>query len=434
MAGPATAAAAVVAAVREDRLWQRHLEVATIGATGRGGVNRQALTGEDAEARRRMLAWAAARGFEASVDPIGNLFIRRAGVSATASPIVSGSHLDTQPTGGNFDGVFGVLAALEVLEAVDDAGVETVHPFELAIWTNEEGARFQPTTMGSAVFAGAVPLATALATVDAHGVSVEQALAQTLNAAQVRNRRAFRFPMVAYLEAHIEQGPVLEAAGKTIGVVSGIQGLRWFRVEVTGHEAHAGTTPRARRRDALMAAVDMVGALRDLTRDATDTARFTVGRFEVHPNSPNTVPGRVLFTIDLRHPDHEVLARLGDQVAAVCREHAGGCDVDVVETLNSPPTDFDPRVSELIRAAAERQGLPHMRIVSGATHDAKYMASLCPTGMIFVPCEGGISHNEAERATAVDLAAGARVLAEVMLRLDADHDIRRSRLQGIPPQ
>jgi N-carbamoyl-L-amino-acid hydrolase len=411
-------AAAAVAAVREDRLWRRHRQIAEIGATGRGGVNRQALTSADAEARRRVLAWAAARGFAASADPIGNLFIRRAGTSPTASPIVSGSHLDTQPTGGNFDGVFGVLAALEVLEAVDDAGVRTVHPLELAIWTNEEGARFQPTTMGSAVFAGAVPLATALATVDAHGVTVEHALAQTLAAAPVANRRAFRFPMAAYLEAHIEQGPVLEAAGTTIGVVSGIQGLRWFRVEVTGDEAHAGTTPRARRRDALLAAVDMVRALRDLMLDPADTVRFTVGRFEVHPNSPNTVPGRVLFTVDFRHPDREVLARLGDEVAAVCRAHAGGCGVDVVETLNSPPTAFDHRIGEQIQAAAERQGLSHMRIVSGATHDAKHMAGLCPTGMIFVPCERGISHNEAERASAADLAAGARVLAEVMLGLD----------------
>jgi N-carbamoyl-L-amino-acid hydrolase len=411
-------AAAAVAAVSEERLWGRHRQIAEIGATGRGGVNRQALTLEDAEARRRVLAWAVARGFAASVDPIGNLFIRRAGRSPTASPIVSGSHLDTQPTGGNFDGVFGVLAALEVLEAVDDAGVETVHPLELAIWTNEEGARFQPTTMGSAVFAGAVPLATALATVDAHGVSVEQALAQTLAAAPAADRRTFRFPMAAYLEAHIEQGPVLEDAGKTIGVVSGIQGLRWFRVEVTGDEAHAGTTPRARRRDAVLAAVDMVRALRDLMLDATDTVRFTVGRFEVHPNSPNTVPGRVLFTVDFRHPDREVLARLGGEVAAVCRAHAGGCGVDVVETLNSPPTAFDHRIGELIQAAAERQGLSHMRIVSGATHDAKHMAGLCPTGMIFVPCERGISHNEAERASAADLAAGARVLAEVVMRLD----------------
>jgi len=414
----APAVAAAVAAVKEDRLWRRHLQIAEIGATGRGGVNRQALTPEDAEARRRVLGWAAARGFEASVDPIGNLFIRRAGRSPTARPIVSGSHLDTQPTGGNFDGVFGVLAALEVLEAVDDAGVETVHPLELAIWTNEEGARFQPTTMGSAVFAGALALAAALATVDADGVGVEQALAQTLKAAPVVNRRAFRFPMTAYLEAHIEQGPVLEAAGKTIGVVSGIQGLRWFRVEVTGEEAHAGTTPRARRRDALLAAVDMVRALRDLMLDATDTARFTVGRFEVRPNSPNTVPGQVLFTIDFRHPDGTVLSRLGDEVAAVCRAHAGGCAVDVIETLNSPPTEFDPRICELIQAAAARQGLPHMRIVSGATHDAKYMAGLCPTGMIFVPCERGISHNEGERASAADLAAGARLLAEVMLRLN----------------
>src|SRR2546425_8161620 len=195
--GWAGAVAGAVGAVRQDRLWQRHLQIAEIGATGRGGVNRQALTLEDAEARRRVLAWAAACGFEASVDPIGNIFIRRAGRSPTARPIVSGSHLDTQPTGGNFDGVFGVLAALEVLEAVGDAGVETVHPLELAIWTNEEGARFQPTTMGSAVFAGALALAAALATLDGRGVSVKAALAEALAAAPGPDRRPFGFPVAA---------------------------------------------------------------------------------------------------------------------------------------------------------------------------------------------------------------------------------------------
>ena len=409
--------AAAAAAVNEDRLWRHHMDIARIGATGRGGVNRQALTEHDAEARKRVLEWAGARGFAASVDPIGNLFIRRPGTDPKASPVVSGSHLDTQPAGGNFDGVFGVLAALEVLEAAADAGIKTRRPLEAVVWTNEEGARFQPTTMGSSVFAGAVPLERALATTDRDGVTVADALAETLARIAVSGRRDFRFPMAGYLEAHIEQGPVLEATGKTIGIVTGIQGLRWFRIEVTGEEAHAGTTPLKRRKDALVAAVAMVGALQEHMHDDADVVRFTVGRFEVSPNSPNTVPGRVLFTIDFRHPEAAVLRRLGDRIEAVCRDRAGGCEVSVAETLDSPPTVFDPEILGVLRDAAARQDFAHMDIMSGATHDAKYMAGLYPSGMLFVPCAGGVSHNEAESAASADLAAGARVLAEAMIAL-----------------
>ena len=417
MADDAASVAAVVEAVREDRLWRRHMDIAAIGATGRGGVNRQALTPEDGQARRLMLEWASQRGFTASVDGIGNLFIRRAGDRPAADPVVAGSHLDSQPTGGNFDGVFGVLAALEVLDAASDAGVVTGRPMDVAVWTNEEGARFQPATMGSAVYAGALQLETVLATRDSDGITVEQALAETLEAAPVSERRAFGSPMAAYVEAHIEQGPVLEATGNTIGVVTGIQGLRWFQIEVGGEEAHAGTTPRRNRRDALAAAVAMVTKLQALMFDESDTVRFTVGRFEVAPNSPNTVPGRVVFTVDFRHPDPDILTRLGDRIEPVCRAEAHECDVRVVETMNAPPTGFDPAVLDLIRSAARRQALPHSDMTSGATHDAKFMAGLCPSGMIFVPCEAGVSHNEAENASPADLAAGARILAEVAIRL-----------------
>jgi N-carbamoyl-L-amino-acid hydrolase len=226
-----------------------------------------------------------------------------------------------------------------------------------------------------------------------------------------------RFPIAAYLEAHIEQGPILEATHQTLGIVSGIQGLRWFRIEVTGEEAHAGTTPRRIRKDAFVAAVRMVTALQELLYDAADTVRFTVGRFEVTPNSPNTVPGRVLFTIDLRHPEAAVLACLGDQVEAVCRDQAQDCSVAVTETLHSPPVEFDAAIRARLRNAATHQALAHMDMVSGATHDAKYMADLCPSGMLFVPCRGGVSHNESEYAAPADLAAGTRILAEVMLDL-----------------
>jgi N-carbamoyl-L-amino-acid hydrolase len=380
-------------------------------------VNRQALTPEDTEARQRLLTWATQRGFRASVDAIGNVFIRRAGQDATASPVVAGSHLDTQPTGGNFDGIYGVLAAFEVLEAAADAGVTTTRPLDVIVWMNEEGARFQPTTMGSAVFAGALPLETALAATDTAGISVAQALVESLQRLGVSEQRPLRFPIAAYLEAHIEQGPILEATHCPLGIVSGIQGLRWFRLEVTGEEAHAGTTPRRIRKDAFVAAVRMVTALQELLYDAADTVRFTVGRFEVTPNSPNTVPGRVLFTIDLRHPEAAVLARLGDQVEAVCRDQAQGCSVEVTETLHSPPVEFDPAICARLRNAATHQALAHMDMVSGATHDAKYMADLCPSGMLFVPCRGGVSHNESEYAAPADLAAGTKILAEVMLEL-----------------
>ena len=407
----------VVKAIQENRLWQRHMEIAEIGATGRGGVNRQALTPEDGHARRLVLDWSSQRGFTASIDDIGNLFIRRAGTKPTAAPVVAGSHLDTQPTGGNFDGVFGVLAALEVLEAASDANVITTRPLELVVWTNEEGARFQPTTMGSAVFTGALALKTVLATQDSTGVTVEQALAETLKIAPVNEKREFCSPMAAYLEAHIEQGPILETTKNTIGVVTGIQGLRWFQVEVNGEEAHAGTTPRQNRRDALSAAVSMITKLQALMFDEADAVRFTVGRFEVAPNSPNTVPGRVLFTVDFRHPDQDVLSHLGNQIETVCRAEAKECDVSVVETIHAPPTEFDAIVRDLVRDAAKRQVQPYMDLISGATHDAKFMADHCPSGMIFVPCEGGISHNEAENASSADLAACTRILAEVVIQL-----------------
>jgi N-carbamoyl-L-amino-acid hydrolase len=408
---------AVIGRIDEQRLWRRHREIAQFGATGRGGVNRQALTPEDTAARRQLLQWAAGRGFAVSVDAIGNLFIRRPGRDPGAAPVVAGSHLDTQPTGGNFDGVYGVLAAFEVLEAATEAGAATERPIEAVVWTNEEGSRFQPCTMGSAVYAGHLPLADALASVDSRGARLGDSLAAMLDALGVSTRREFRAPIAAYLEAHIEQGPRLEAERRRIGVVTGIQGLKWLCVEVAGEEAHAGTTPRSARRDACAAAIEMISALRELTRDEADLLRFTVGRFELSPNSPNTVPGHALFTIDLRHPDRDLLASIGAQIEPLCRSRAAGCTVSVTETLDSAPVRFDPAIVAMVRRAAERQHLPHLDLVSGATHDAKFIAELCPAGMIFIPCERGISHNEAERAAPPDLAAGARVLAEVMLTL-----------------
>ena len=407
----------LASAIDADRLWRRHMELAQIGATARGGVNRQALSPEDGRARAMLLGWAQARGFTGSVDPIGNLFIRRPGGDRAAAPVVTGSHLDTQPTGGKFDGIYGVLAGLEALEAMSDLGLATRRPIDLVVWTNEEGSRFPPTTMGSAVFAGALPLDRALSTQDAAGASVGEALARTLAAAPVEGRRPLGFPIAAYVEAHIEQGPILEATQKVIGGVTAIQGLRWFSIEVLGQAAHAGTTPRRRRRDAFSAAVAMIAALERLMLDDTDTVRFTVGRVDVAPNSPNTVPARAFFTVDFRHPDAATLARLGDQVEAVCRANARGCEVRVTETIRSEPATFSAAIVSSVAAAARRLGLPHMDIVSGATHDAKFMAGRCPSGMIFIPCRGGVSHCEEEEARPEHVAAGTRVLAEILVEL-----------------
>ena len=404
-------------AVDVDRLWRRHLELAQIGATARGGVNRQALSPEDGMARAMLLGWAQARGFAGSVDPIGNLFIRRRGRDRGAAPVVTGSHLDTQPTGGKFDGSYGVLAGLEALEAMSDLGLATRRPIDLVVWTNEEGSRFQPTTMGSAVFAGALQLECALSTTDAAGISVRDALARTLSAAPVEGRQPLGFPIAAYVEAHIEQGPILEATQNIIGAVTGIQGLRWFTVEVLGQAAHAGTTPRHQRRDAFSAAVGMIAALERLMLDDTDTVRFTVGHIEVAPNSPNTIPARAVFTIDFRHPDAVALASLGDQVGAICRCYAKGCTVNVRETIRSEPATFSPEIVSSITIAARRLGLPHMDMVSGATHDAKFMAGRCPTGMIFIPCRDGLSHVEEEEASPEHVSAGARVLSDILIEL-----------------
>ncbi len=400
-------------AIREDRLWQRHVEMAKLGATAKGGVNRQALSAEDIAARRLLASWAGARGFTVTTDPIGNVFVRRAGSEADAEPVMTGSHMDSQPTGGRFDGIYGVLAGFEALEALEDAGIATRRPVEVVAWMNEEGSRFPVGAMGSAVYAGRLALDKALAVADPKGVTVASALAETLAALPLPGVK-LGGKVAAYVEAHIEQGPRLEAEGRTIGVVTAIQGSRRYAVEVVGEEAHAGTTPRAARKDALSSAVGIVTALEKLMDDPTDTVRFTVGRFEVFPGSPNTVPGRVYFTIDFRHPEIAVLDERGGRIAAVAAAHARGCAVSVTPLTDVPPCVFAPRIIDLVRDSAARLGLPHMDMPSGAGHDAMHIATLCPAGMIFVPCLRGISHNEAESATPADLAAGARVLADVL--------------------
>ncbi len=405
------------AKVDQARLWQRHQAMAKIGAIPGNGVNRQALTAEDIEARRLLLSWATARDFAVGADPIGNLFIRRPGQDPDAAPIMTGSHMDSQPQGGRFDGIYGVLCGLEALEALDQAGLATKRPIDLVAWTNEEGGRFAPGAMGSMVFTGARRLADCLEIRDPAGIALKDALAGTLAATPEAAERPFNFPVAGYLEAHIEQGPRLEALGQAIGVVTGIQGARWFDVEVTGETAHAGTTPLAERRDAVQAAIAMVGALNQLMADETDTVRFTVGRFDVTPNTPNSVAAKVSFSIDFRHPDATLLVERGDAIAATCSGAAKACAVAVTETLTLMPCAFDDTVVDTVEQAAADLDLAHMRLPSGAFHDAQFMSAVCPTAMIFVPCAGGISHNPAESAEPADLPAGARVLVACLAAL-----------------
>jgi len=418
-AEPARAAARAVSAAR---LQERLGAMAEIGATGRGGVNRQALTAEDVKARQLIVRWGQELGLEPFTDEIGNLFLRRPGTDAGSPPVLAGSHLDSQPTGGRFDGTYGVLAALEAVQALDALGIKTAAPLEVAVWTNEEGARFSPGCLGSKAFADAGRLPALLAVKDLEGVSVADALAAARRAVPEAGLRPVGIPVKAYVEAHIEQGPVLESQGKTIGVVTGIAGRRSFRVEIRGEEAHAGTTPPSRRRDALASSLRMIAGLERLMADPSETVRFTVGRLVVSPNAPSVVPGAVLFTVDFRHPEESVWRRLGEQIEAVCAANAGPCTVTVTEVSTTRPIAFTGVVRDTIEAVTQRLGFSWMPILSGAGHDAENLALLCPTGMIFVPCERGISHNESENAAPADLTAGTQVLAGVLAELADAYD------------
>ncbi|MEI6202946.1 MAG: Zn-dependent hydrolase, partial [Enhydrobacter sp.] len=403
-------------AVKEDRLWQRHVDMAKLGGTPKGGVNRQALSAEDAAARNLLAAWARARGFSIFTDAIGNLFVRREGTHPQEQPVMSGSHMDSQPTGGRFDGMYGVLAAFESLEALEDAGIKTKRAVMAVAWTNEEGSRFQPGAMGSAVFARRYELDEMLAQKDWKGVVLKDALAETLKAAPAPMRAGQPgFAVDAYVEVHIEQGPRLENEKKTIGVVTAIQGSRRYIVTIDGEEAHAGTTPRAARKDAYAAATGVAAAMYDATTDQDDTLRFTIGRVEVSPGSPNTVPGKVVFTIDMRHPDNDVLATYEAKLYDLVKSKAAPCPAAIERVTNVPPTNFDTGVIGLVRDAATRLKLTNMDMPSGAGHDAMHIATLCPAGMIFVPCERGISHNEIENADPAHIHAGANVLLHAVL-------------------
>ena len=407
-------------AIDAGRLWQSLMDLARIGATDKGGVCRLALTDLDGEARRLFVRWAEAAGCMVRVDRIGNLFARRTGRDPGRPAVATGSHIDTQPTGGKFDGNYGVLAGLEVLRTLNDAGIRTEAPLEVCVWTNEEGSRFVPVMMGSGVHAGAFSLDHALAAADRDGVTVAQALAGIGFDGAAPAAVADGAPrLAAYFEAHIEQGPILEDRDIVIGAVTGALGQRWYDVTVTGQEAHAGPTPMSLRRDALQAALPLMAEVDRIAADEQPDGRGTVGYVQVHPNSRNVIPGRVLFTVDLRHVDDAGLDRMDRRLREACAAVAarGRVDVQVEPTVHFPPTAFTPALVEAVRAGARRRGLASLDIVSGAGHDAVHVARVTPTAMIFVPCRDGISHNEIEEARPEHLAAGADVLLHAMLEV-----------------
>lgn len=399
--------------INGQRLWASLMAMAEIGATARGGSCRLALSDEDRAGRELFAHWCTEAGMTLSVDPIGNLFARRPGSDPHAAPVMMGSHLDTQPEGGRFDGVYGVLAGLEVLRTLNDLGVQTRKPLELAVWTNEEGARFTPAMFGSAVFTGVMALDAALAVRDADGISVAQALQRTGYA----GNRPLGGAVDAYFEAHIEQGPILEDNAKSIGVVSGGQAIRWLDVQVEGRAAHAGTTPMSLRKDALYGAAQMILAVEQLAVDFAPQGLTTVGELSVAKSSRNTIPGRLTFTVDLRHHHDQQITAMEQQVEErlerITRQR--GLKVRIDRRWLSPATPFDAECVAAVQQAVDGLGYPHQSIVSGAGHDAILLARYCPTAMVFIPCVGGLSHNEAEDVLPEDVCQGADVLLNAVL-------------------
>ena len=399
--------------IKPQRLWQSLMDLAQIGATEKGGVRRLTLTDVDREGRDRFVGWCKEAGLAIEVDGIGNIFARRPGADATLAPVAIGSHLDSQPSGGKFDGAYGVMAGLEVVRALNDAGVRTRAPIEVVSWTNEEGSRFVPTLMGSGVFAKVLDLGEILEKKDIDGITVKDALNKIGYAGKAQPHK-----LGAYFEAHIEQGPVLEETKTTIGVVLGALGQRWFDVAIAGQDSHAGPTPMETRKDALVAASRLVLEVNRIATTFPDYARGTVGFMQVTPNSRNVVPGEVRMTVDLRNAKDKTLTAMCNELdLSISRvEKETRVKIARKEVVYFPPSEFAPDLVDSVRAGSKTLGYSHRDIVSGAAHDAVYMARIAPTAMVFVPCEGGISHNEIENARAEDLAAGCNVLLQAVLK------------------
>ncbi|VXA54321.1 N-carbamoyl-L-amino-acid hydrolase [Acinetobacter proteolyticus] len=405
--------------VNAERLWQMLMEMAKIGATDQGGNTRLALSDEDIAGRALLLEWAEKINLSVHYDEVGNLILRRAGRNESALPIVMGSHLDTQPKGGRFDGIYGVLAGMEVLQRLAEEKISTEHPLELVVWMNEEGARFTPAMMGSAAFAGVIPKQQIYDSTDKQGVSV---FAELVRTGQLGNYPLAR-PFQAYYEAHIEQGPVLEKNEISIGVVTGGQAILWLDVETKGRAAHAGTTPMNLRKDTMVGTAEMIVALEQCILEQFPEGLVTFGEMQVANSSRNTIPGQIQWTIDLRNPDDAQLKAMEQATHQLLHSLAAQRDLEISISQHwlSPATYFDRACVATVQDAVDSLGYSNQTIVSGAGHDAINIAKHCPTTMIFIPCINGLSHNEAEDIYANDAAQGADVLLNAILNYDRNY-------------
>jgi N-carbamoyl-L-amino-acid hydrolase len=400
--------------INGDRLWASLMEMARIGATPKGGVCRLTLTDLDKQGRDLFVKWCKEAGCTVKVDQMGNIFARRPGRNNNLAPVGTGSHLDSQPTGGRFDGVYGVLAGLEVIRTLNDLKIETERPVEASVWTNEEGSRFAPAMVGSGVYAGVFTLDYGHSRTDPQGKTIGEELARIgyLGTEPMGNR-----PVHAFFETHIEQGPILEHEGQTIGVVTDAQGQRWYELVLTGQDSHAGPTPMPVRRDALLGAAKVIQLVNEIGLKHAPLAVSTVGMLNVYPNSRNVIPGKVFLTVDFRCPVNDELAKmdaeLKEGVAKIAA--AGRLEHDLKQIFQYDCVHFDESCVEMVRSGAKRLGYSTREIVSGAGHDACYMSKVTPTAMVFVPCVGGISHNEIEDAKPEWIEAGGNVLFQAML-------------------
>jgi len=395
--------------INGDRLWDSIMEMAKIGPGIAGGNNRQTLTDADGEGRHLFQSWCQAAGLTMGLDSMGNMFARREGTDPDALPVYVGSHLDTQPTGGKYDGVLGVLGGLELVRTLNDLNIKTKHPIVVTNWTNEEGTRFAPAMLASGVFAGVHDEAWAKDREDSAGKRFGDELKRIgwEGDEPVGSRK-----MKAFFELHIEQGPILEDEGIDIGVVSHGQGLYWLQVTLTGRESHTGSTPMPKRRNAGLGMARITELVHEVAMDYQPNAVGAIGHVEIYPNSRNIIPGRAVFTIDIRSPSKETLDTMRERIEDGIDTIAEALDIGVAvdEVGHFDPVTFDADCVKAVRDAAERLGYSHRNIVSGAGHDACWINRVAPTAMVMCPCVDGLSHNEAEDISKEWATAGANVL------------------------
>ncbi len=402
--------------INSDRLWKRLMHMATIGATPKGGVCRVALTEEDKMGRDLFVKWCTEIGCTIEIDAIGNIFARRAGKQSQLPAVLIGSHLDSQPTGGKFDGVLGVLAGLEVLETLNDQQILTQHPIEIVSWTNEEGARFAPAMIASGVFSGNFSLEYAYSREDKEGKKLGEELEKIgYNGSTPVGHRPYK----ATFELHIEQGPILEAKDKNIGIVTGVQGIRWYDLTIQGQETHAGPSPMHLRRDPIRGTIPVLADIYELAEKYSPDARVTIGYLDASPGVRNTVPGQIKISIDIRHPNESSLTSMDEDLHKIIHKAdlESKFEYQLTDVWYASPVNFDEGCIEAVRKAAKVLGANSMEMFSGAGHDAVYVSKVAPTSMIFIPCKDGLSHNELESAKKEDVEAGTNVLLHAVLEM-----------------